>query len=988
MIPVMLLVLTLPGCAREYYRLQTDREVACLVHEKSADPRWGLPNFNINVDARSRYADVYDPDRPPMPPDDPASHQFMHRLDGKKHWDEWHDNGDIEELENPYWREYLNNSAVRNEEGEIVLTLEDSVQLALIHSPNWQEQLETLYFSALDVSSERFRYDVQFFGGTGVAFSHLSPDRPGGGSSLLSVTNDAGGGFGGNRAVLNRRLATGGQLLVDFANSFTWQFFGPDSSAARSTLGFTFLQPLLRAGGREVELERLTITERALLANLRSLQRYRQGFYTRVAIGELGVTGPRRRGGFQGGTGLTGFSGQGGGGFGGVGEATGFGRTFGGGGATGGGAGGGAGFAGGGAGAVDGFMGLLQQLQQIRNTEDSLGAQLQTLALLESSLEAGLIDIAQVDQFRQNIETERANLIQAKNGLATALDSFKRSTLGLPPNLEVSPDDTMIRPFQLIPPDVSGLQARITQYISQFGDLPEQPTDEQLESAFTQVWEFADLVGKQLKRLPTELQKLDEVLADRVEDSDHRLLESERKRMDSELADLHTRLDDSTDRMQKLTSDITDEKREAIGDGVVEVLNEVGGILGEGSLVQARARLEMITVESIDLTSEAALQIASANRLDWMNNRAALVDSWRLIEFNANALKSDVSIRFDGDVSTSGRNPVKFEGQTGALGASLQIDPPLTRLLERNSFRQQLVEYQQARRQMIQFEDRVMQNIRDLIRGLEQLRVNLEIQRRAVAIAIRRVDQTREALNQPVPPALPGQLPQAFGPTLAQNLLFALSDLRNTQNNLMSVWLNYHARRMQLYRELGVMQIDENGLWVDCPLSDAVPAHELHESCPQLPPRVPGQWLQQAREIPHKVNRTESRPRSDPDPDVASRHADTTCSEAREALRGQLGQRPLADESVSHPFPARHRGISLSKPAAPGGDGVTRRTLIDSSVLVRRLAGIPHQSTSSGRSSDSNVPDRVCVQCSSTVNGPTQNEDDAEESSWIDAGTE
>ena len=165
--------------------------------------------------------------------------------------------------------------------------------------------------------------------------------------------------------------------------------------------------PTASAGaGRDVALEQLTIVERGLLANLRAFQRYRHGFYTQVAVGELGVTGPQRRGGFFGGTGLTGFTGQGSGGLGGVGSATGFGRA--GFGTTGGGGtGGGAGFAGGGAGEVGGFLGLLQQLQQIRNTRDSLALQLAQLEQLEAYQDAGLITLIQVDNFRQNIETER-----------------------------------------------------------------------------------------------------------------------------------------------------------------------------------------------------------------------------------------------------------------------------------------------------------------------------------------------------------------------------------------------------------------------------------------------------------------------------------------------------------------------------------------------------------------------------------------------------
>ena len=45
------------------------------------------------------------------------------------------------------------------------------------------------------------------------------------------------------------------------------------------------MQPLLRNGGRAFVMERLTIVERALLANLRAMQFYRQGFYTEVTIG-------------------------------------------------------------------------------------------------------------------------------------------------------------------------------------------------------------------------------------------------------------------------------------------------------------------------------------------------------------------------------------------------------------------------------------------------------------------------------------------------------------------------------------------------------------------------------------------------------------------------------------------------------------------------------------------------------------------------------
>jgi hypothetical protein len=65
--------------------------------------------------------------------------------------------------------------------------------------------------------------------------------------------------------------------------------------------------------------------------------------------------------------------------------------------------------------------------------------------------------------------------------------------------------------------------------------------------------------------------------------------------------------------------------------------------------------------------------------------------------------------------------------------------------------------------------------------------------------------------------------------------------LRSTQNNFMSVWLNYHATRMRLSRELGIMQLDEEGRWIDEPID------EILQQMPEeiaVPPPLPSQWLE------------------------------------------------------------------------------------------------------------------------------------------------
>ena len=255
------------GCSRTKYRLQADRDAYGTIAERNVDPRWQTNDYGIEIDPRSRYFDPYDPDRPPMPQDDPASHDYMHRVNGMKGWKHWHDYGERFELENPAWREVLAEYMDTTEEGTVKLDVDSAIKLAYVHSPTHQFQLETLYLSALDVTAERFRLHTQFFGGNVTNFQHDGALRPE--SNVLTTAN---------ALDLNRRFPTAGTVLVGIANSFTWEFTQGDFNFASSILSGTLVQPLLRGAGRDIALEQLTFEERTLLANLRAYSQFRQGF--------------------------------------------------------------------------------------------------------------------------------------------------------------------------------------------------------------------------------------------------------------------------------------------------------------------------------------------------------------------------------------------------------------------------------------------------------------------------------------------------------------------------------------------------------------------------------------------------------------------------------------------------------------------------------------------------------------------------------------
>jgi outer membrane protein TolC len=811
------------GCSRTEYRLEADRDAYNVTSERNGDPRWSAADISIEIDPRSRYFDHYDSDCAPMPQDDPSAHSYMRCVDGMKGWKHWYDNGVRSELENPVWREELAQYVETTEDGGVKLNVDSALRLSYVHSPTHQSQLETLYLSALDVTRERWRLNNQYFGGFDTVFNHRGEKTPAGESNRLTTGRGIGAlgvplagrfGGGGNTLQMNRSFATAGEMVAGIANAFTWEFTNGNVNFAGSLLSASFVQPLLRGAGRSIALEDLTQVERNLLANLRAYAQFRQGFYTQVAIGELGVRGPQR-GGL--GTTLTSFSGGS---------------------------------------SVGGYTGLLKQLQEKRNSEDTLSLQVRTFARLEAFYAKGMIGLVQVDQFEQDIETAKSALLVRENGLDLALDRYKTRTLGLPPDLPIELDDGLIRQFQLFARQATNILNLVVQLQNRAGALFTDgeaqvvPEVAELELLLTDTTSLIEPIQNLIEQIPVELERMDEVVQlrmeaaseDEISDDDRRRLVQERKDLGADLVDFRRQFGEQSVELTQLKESLSDETRDATARGIVNWLTATLTIVDQLALVQARARLESVMVDTVGLDPVTALEIALQNRLDFMNGRAALVDSWREIQIAANALKSNVTVGLAGSTGTVRNNVVSFDAANSTATMGVQVDAPLTRLLERNGYSETLISYQQDRRALIQSRDSLYLGVRALLRQLKQDRENLEIQRRAVTIAIRRVDQTQRELNAPGRIPQPGQRP-FISPTTAINLLSAQRSFLSSQNGLLGAWLSFYATRMRLYRELGIMTLDSDGKWIEFPIApppgdeDADAAEE--SSFPDLPPPIP-----------------------------------------------------------------------------------------------------------------------------------------------------
>ena len=240
------------------------------------------------------------------------------------------------------------------------------------------------------------------------------------------------------------------------------------------------------------------------------------------------------------------------------------------------------------------------------------------------------------------------------------------------------------------------------------------------------------------------------------------------------------------------------------------LINGFAGTLLELSLVKASARLESIVMEEIEISPKDSTRIASENRMDWKNNRARLVDTWRKADLAKDDLRTDLDVVLSGSLGSDSMGGGQFESDKGQLSVGLELDTPLSKVRERNRYKASLLRYQQSRRAYLMFEDSILRAFREHQRLSKLFQLNFELSRAAVRGAIAQVDLARMRLDEPPQPGRNAQ----FGATTARDLVNALNDLLEASNNFVEVWMGYEAMRMRYAFDLGTMQLSDNGIWV------------------------------------------------------------------------------------------------------------------------------------------------------------------------------
>jgi hypothetical protein len=849
---LLLLLLTAGGCTRNFFRNAADREVNDILAEKDKYGDWKIEQFHVYPDPRARFADPTDPDHPPMPPDDEAAWKLAPHpqypgcegvgtvqgtayLEMIKTWDEQNrkERTTTEEAEKKEAgpqtdsefgprepiKTYFDEPLTAKRRG-FLLKLDQSVELGVINSPTYQTFREQLYEEALPVTLQRFSFAYQWTLMEDAIRKWAGVDAVGGHQNNWTLNSSAS---------FTKMFSTGALLTFDFANNTVFNFLGngPHFNTA-STINLNLVQPLLKGGGKAVNLEPLTQAERNLLYAIRAYARFREQFFVGVALGtNLPGSLIVASGASVSGSPIS------------VLAALGIASTD----------------------VSGGFVGYLSTL--FRECDEAADKKWvrdlgEALKIFEGYQEGGLFSPLQVDQVRSQLLNATNTVLVDQQNVNNALDQFKL-LLGLPANLPLILDDTPARPItrqfdryyevladadaaaklverqeELAPEKLRALlleiytnhrlvqgtefQKKIRPIWEGWTRLKDKEVKERLETLRLERRKLLDL-KTDLELKGQTLSEADQARLSQAEfESDvgslEEVLREYEKRPWEKLAKEEQRRLDRTKKFRLVAYDaevVLVWARNERFNAVFKLWPEAPGApLGDIDLLTADAYV----------AQEEAVKAALSSRWDLMNARAQLVDAWRQLRVTANALMGVFNVQYNLTSTTPpiGTRPFAFSSSRTIEQLSFNAQLPLVRIPERNAYRTALIIYQQARRSLMSLEDSIASQVRFDVRQLQLFFANYKIQKKVVQSLYSQVENALELIVAPTDPdqlKATGTAGAANAAALTNQYLSALSGLNGSQTKMYDIWLSLLGTRMQLYLDLERLPLDLRGVWID-----------------------------------------------------------------------------------------------------------------------------------------------------------------------------
>jgi outer membrane protein TolC len=206
-----------------------------------------------------------------------------------------------------------------------------------------------------------------------------------------------------------------------------------------------------------------------------------------------------------------------------------------------------------------------------------------------------------------------------------------------------------------------------------------------------------------------------------------------------------------------------------------------------------------------ELDEREAIVAALTHRMDLRVAVGRVYDAQRSVAVAADQLRADITLLGSGSagerrtLGSAGLDDAILRPDEGQYSALLTIDLPLERTAERNVYRASLIQLEQTVRDVQALEDQIKLAVRNDLSQLLEARESIQIQAEAVKVAERRVDSTSLFLEA--------------GRAEIRDVLEAQDALVTAQNALTAALVNYRVNELAIQRDLGVLEVNERGLW-------------------------------------------------------------------------------------------------------------------------------------------------------------------------------
>lgn len=210
--------------------------------------------------------------------------------------------------------------------------------------------------------------------------------------------------------------------------------------------------------------------------------------------------------------------------------------------------------------------------------------------------------------------------------------------------------------------------------------------------------------------------------------------------------------------------------------------------------------LERLKILHPTIGVEEATQVALESRLDLYNERDQVEDASRRIHVAANGLKTQLDLVTSASVASKpgdGFQEPDFDRYRWSAG--LNLDLPLDRKAERNSYRAALIASEVANRNLDLAVETVKLEINQGWRSLDQAKRVFEISEIGVELSARRVEEQ--------------ELRAELGRGTARDLVDAQTDLINAKNTRTVALVSHTIARLRFWQTMGILMIKDDGQW-------------------------------------------------------------------------------------------------------------------------------------------------------------------------------